>query len=99
VIVEVIDQGSGVPKEISDRIFEPFFTTKPTGTGLGLSICREIADFHRATLTISSSKEGLGTIAAVEFPVAPDEEQTEALAVKAEGGMVNNKVHSSGPAV
>jgi signal transduction histidine kinase len=95
VIVEVIDQGSGVPKEISDRIFEPFFTTKPTGTGLGLSICREIADFHRATLTVASSKEGAGTIAAVEFPVAPDGVQTAPLAVKPEGGMVNNKVHSS----
>jgi len=74
--VEVIDQGTGIPKEHADRIFEPFFTTKPTGTGLGLSICREIADFHEATLTLSPSRDGRGTVAAVEFPAAPDEPET-----------------------
>jgi signal transduction histidine kinase len=44
VVVEVEDNGPGIPEEIKPRIFESFFTTKPpgVGTGLGLSISREI---------------------------------------------------------
>jgi len=83
--VEVIDQGLGIPKEISDRIFEPFFTTKSTGTGLGLSICREIADFHGAILTLKPSKEGRGgTVAAVAFPVVLEGVPPASLTVSSE---------------
>jgi signal transduction histidine kinase len=95
LVVEVIDQGAGVPKEISDKIFEPFFTTKPTGTGLGLPICREIADFHGAILTISPSREGSGTIAAVEFPVASAEAQTASLLTSSGAVFTNNRSNFS----
>ena len=52
VMVEVIDEGTGFPSSLRANLFQPFFTTKPQGTGLGLSICREIADFHRASLEL-----------------------------------------------
>ncbi len=56
VVLEVEDNGPGVPEEIQRRIFEPFFTTKPkgVGTGLGLHICRSIVDEHGGSLTVTS---------------------------------------------
>jgi signal transduction histidine kinase len=46
IIVKIIDNGPGIPKEIQSKIFEPFFTTKPQGegTGLGLDICKKIIE-------------------------------------------------------
>jgi signal transduction histidine kinase len=38
LVVRIVDDGSGIPKEISDRIFDPFFTTKPQGQGIGLGL-------------------------------------------------------------
>src|SRR2546427_3541077 len=67
VIVRVIDEGTGIDPTVRAKIFEPFFTTKPAGTGLGLSICREIADFHRARLTLFPRTAFGGTVAEVEF--------------------------------
>jgi signal transduction histidine kinase len=74
IVVRVLDEGIGVDPTVRAKIFDPFFTTKPSGTGLGLSICREIADFHRARLTLfpRSFVDG-GTIAEVEFPCLPPE--------------------------
>jgi len=67
VIVRIIDEGPGIDPAVRAKIFEPFFTTKPAGTGLGLSICREIADFHRARLTLFPRTSFGGTVAEVEF--------------------------------
>jgi signal transduction histidine kinase len=74
IVVRVLDEGVGIDPTVRPKIFEPFFTTKPSGTGLGLSICREIANFHRARLTLlpRSLLDG-GTIAEVEFPGVPTE--------------------------
>jgi signal transduction histidine kinase len=71
VTVRIIDEGSGIDPTIGHKVFEPFFTTKVSGTGLGLSICREIAEFHRASLTLTR-RPHVGTVAEVRFSaVAP----------------------------
>ncbi|PYM90549.1 MAG: hypothetical protein DME04_22395 [Candidatus Rokuibacteriota bacterium] len=75
ILVRVIDEGLGVDPTVRTKIFEPFFTTKPSGTGLGLSICREIADFHRARLTLLPRSILGGTIAEIEFPCMAEESQ------------------------
>ena len=57
VIVEIADNGPGIPENIRSRIFEPFFTTKPPGrgTGLGLHISHDIiANRHRGQLSVES---------------------------------------------
>jgi signal transduction histidine kinase len=57
VVVEIIDNGPGVPEDIRSRIYEPFFTTKPPGkgTGLGLHISHDIiANRHHGQLLVES---------------------------------------------
>lgn len=50
VIIDVRDDGPGVPPEQQARLFEPFWTTSPRGSGLGLYVAREVAAANRATL-------------------------------------------------
>jgi len=57
VVVEIIDNGPGIPENIQSRIYEPFFTTKPPGkgTGLGLHISHDIvANRHHGQLLVES---------------------------------------------
>jgi signal transduction histidine kinase len=55
-LVEVIDNGSGIPPELQTRIFEPFFTTKPVGegTGLGLDTAYRIIKNHHGDVSFKS---------------------------------------------
>jgi len=57
VVVEVIDNGPGIPQEIQGKLFDPFFTTKPPGkgTGLGLNITHNIVvEKHHGRINIHS---------------------------------------------
>ena len=60
VVVEIIDNGPGIPKEIQTRIYEPFFTTKPPGqgTGLGLHVTHDIVANRHKGLMLLESKPG-----------------------------------------
>ena len=69
VLVEVADDGPGVPANLTDRIFNPFFTTKVTGTGLGLAIVRKIVDAHDGRIDLSSGPDA-GTRFRVTLPVS-----------------------------
>ena len=56
LLIEVWDNGPGIPKGIEDRIFAPFFTTKPTGSalGLGLDTAQRIVRRHRGFIHVQS---------------------------------------------
>jgi PAS domain S-box-containing protein len=58
VVVEIADNGPGVPKELRDRIFNAFFTTKPQGSGLGLAIVRKVVDAHDGRIDIQTGAHG-----------------------------------------
>ncbi|MBN2428100.1 MAG: PAS domain S-box protein [Deltaproteobacteria bacterium] len=70
IVVEVKDNGPGIPGEEIDRIFTPFYTTKSKGSGLGLPTCQKIADEHGALLKFNS-EPGNGTVFSVSIPFHP----------------------------
>jgi signal transduction histidine kinase len=53
-VVEVEDNGPGLPQQDQSQIFEPFYTTKPGGTGLGLAIVHRIVNDHGGTVGFES---------------------------------------------
>ena len=67
MLVEIDDNGPGVPAELTDKIFSPFFTTKAQGSGLGLAIVRKIIDAHEGRIDMTSS--ATGTCFRVMLPV------------------------------
>jgi len=71
VLMAVVDNGAGIPKDIVDRVLEPFFTTKPVGkgTGLGLSMAYGFAKQSGGALRIES-EEGHGTRIEIWLPRA-----------------------------
>ncbi len=64
---EIIDTGSGIPRDQLDKVFDPFYTTKNTGSGLGLAIARRIIEDHQGNITIESHP-GKGTVVRVRLP-------------------------------
>ena len=74
IVLEVADNGPGIPLEIRDRVFEPYFTTKmqgaERGTGLGLATVYGIVASHRGTIEIAEGLGGRGTTMRVTLPAA-----------------------------
>ena len=58
IVIDVVDNGPGVPDEIHDLMFKPFVTTKEKGTGLGLTICKNITQKLGGDLSYSKLKNG-----------------------------------------
>jgi signal transduction histidine kinase len=56
IMVEVEDDGPGIPKDLQARVFEPFFTTKAPGNGLGLGLdtAQRIVRLHRGSMSVQS---------------------------------------------
>lgn len=65
-VINIKDNGPGIPPEFLDNIFTPFFTTKENGSGIGLSLSRQIMRLHNGTLTVSSQID-VGTTFKMKF--------------------------------
>ncbi len=57
-IIEVEDNGTGLPEELKHRLTEPYVTTKKKGTGLGLAIVAKIMEDHKGRLELEDRKQG-----------------------------------------
>ena len=67
VLVQVIDNGPGIPNELIEKIFDPLFTTRQIGTGLGLPSCKNIVERHEGKITVSTDSNQ-GTTFSVILP-------------------------------
>jgi two-component system phosphate regulon sensor histidine kinase PhoR len=75
-VMEIIDQGMGIPQDEIPHLFQHFFRARerrdgksPKGTGLGMAIVKEIVDAHRGQVLVES-QEGEGTKILVSLPIA-----------------------------
>jgi signal transduction histidine kinase len=69
VVLEVRDEGPGIPPEQLETIFHPFFTTKDSGTGLGLTLVHQMVVEHGGEITVQS-EVGRGSLFRVTLPTA-----------------------------
>jgi len=76
IVVEITDDGPGIPQELRDRIFDPFFTTKEGGTGFGLSLAARVMEEHSGTLKLGESDPAKGGATfIVELPLAGTDDE------------------------
>jgi signal transduction histidine kinase len=73
VIIDIADQGKGIPPEVQKRLFDPFFTTKEAGTGLGLPIAARIVEKHGGAIQYET-QVNRGTTFSIVLPPAPTNE-------------------------
>jgi signal transduction histidine kinase len=73
-VVEVIDEGEGIPAELLPRIFELYFTTKPKGSGIGLAMTYRILQMHGGAMEVRSNADAnsleRGTTFTFRLPIA-----------------------------
>lgn len=72
-VIEVADNGNGIPEEIRNKIFYPYFTTKPYGSGLGLAVVQKIVEDHKGRIEFETGKEG--TVFRIYLPVLSEGEE------------------------
>ncbi|WP_324678485.1 sensor histidine kinase [Hymenobacter sp. GOD-10R] len=66
ILLEVIDNGTGIPTALLDSIFIPFFTTHKHGSGIGLSLAKQIMHLHKGSIQVQS-EEGIGSVFRLTF--------------------------------
>lgn len=71
IVVQIMDNGPGIPRSVLKKIFEPYFTTKKSGTGLGLFIAQKIVKEQNGMIKVHSI-QGRGTTFEVILPILND---------------------------
>lgn len=82
IVVKVMDNGKGLPKQNRQRLLEPYVTTRDKGTGLGLAIVRKIIEDHGGHLELEDAPEtfhgGRGAMIRVTLPASPSTDREQA---------------------
>jgi signal transduction histidine kinase len=65
-VINIKDNGTGVPEENLDNIFNPFFTTKKEGTGLGLAISKKLCSENNAELIVKNNSDKGSTFSIIK---------------------------------
>ncbi|MFT3912563.1 MAG: response regulator [Anaeromyxobacteraceae bacterium] len=76
VVIEVVDEGPGIPPEIAEHLFEPFYSTKADGTGLGLASVYGIVKQHRGTIEVEPGV-GRGATFRIRLPAVAEVDPAE----------------------
>jgi len=66
-VIDIVDEGSGIPADIVPKIFDLYFTTKADGTGVGLAVTHQIVEAHQGRIEVDSSP-GRGTRMRIRIP-------------------------------
>jgi signal transduction histidine kinase len=69
ILIQVGDEGAGIPSNLREKVFEPFFTTKAGGTGLGLAICNSIVRRYNGEIWVDKANSG-GTAVKILLPIS-----------------------------
>jgi two-component system NtrC family sensor kinase len=78
VVIEVEDDGPGIPDDVRSSIFDPFYTTKRHGTGLGLAVTRSIVEAHGGHIGCEARGDEPGTRFTISLPIAATPKPGEA---------------------
>lgn len=68
-VIEVADNGKGIPSEYLEKVFEPYFTTKSSGYGMGLAISKQMIEENGGKMSIKS-RLNQGTVIRLSFPIS-----------------------------
>jgi two-component system nitrogen regulation sensor histidine kinase NtrY len=83
-VVEVEDNGKGLPETDREKLLEPYMTTREKGTGLGLAIVRKIMEEHGGSIALldapAVTSGGRGALVKLTFPVSSEAEQAKVAA-------------------
>lgn len=86
IVLDIIDNGKGLPRENRQRLLEPYMTTREKGTGLGLAIVRKIVEEHNGVMSLHDAPSdffgGLGANIRLEFPALLSVEKTETITME-----------------
>ena len=75
LIIDIIDNGSGIPKSAVSQVFKPGYSTKKRGWGLGLSLTRRIIEtYHNGKISIYKTAPGQGTTFRIQIPLPGQDE-------------------------
>lgn len=69
IVLEVADNGPGIPAALRDKVFQLYFTTKTRGSGIGLAMIFRAVQLHNGTISFAS-EDGKGTTFRLEFPAS-----------------------------